>query len=126
MYSEPFVLAAARREPSILAYVLKDDAFEDLAQAVRAVIAGRKFLSPTIAGEVVLATQDSAGGALTPREIEVLSLIARGETGNEIAKRLGLSAKTVEAHRARIRDKLGAASTADLVRYAVRKGLVPP
>ena len=63
-------------------------------------------------------------GRLTPREREVFHLIAEGMTTKEIARRLGISAKTAENHRARVLDKLGVRNTAELVRYALRRGLL--
>jgi DNA-binding NarL/FixJ family response regulator len=123
MYSEPFVLAAARREASIRGYILKRDAFEDMASAIRAVSRGDHFLSPTLAGELGLQTEPQLKG-LSEREIEVLSLVASGASTAAIATRLGIAEKTVETHRKNIRAKLGMDSTADLVRFAVRTGLV--
>jgi two-component system nitrate/nitrite response regulator NarL len=123
MYSEPFVLAAAAREPSIRGYVLKADAFEDLAKAIQTTLRGGRFVSPVLAGELGLMADDPYKNALSQREIEVLSLVAGGASNAAIAKRLGITVKTVEAHRKHIRDKIGARNTAEMVRYALRAGL---
>jgi two-component system nitrate/nitrite response regulator NarL len=124
MHSEPFVLAAARREPSIRGYILKADAFEDLAKAIQTTLRGGRFVSPTLAGELGLMADDPQLNDLSQREIEVLSLVASGESNLVIAGRLSITVKTVEAHRKRIRHKIGAGNTVDMVRYAFRAGLV--
>jgi len=124
MYSEPFVLAAARREPSIRGYVLKADAFEDLAKAIQTTLRGGRFVSPMLAGELGLMADDPQLGELSRREIDVLSLVAGGDSNAAIAKRLGITVKTVEAHRKHIRTKIGAKNTIDMVRYAFRAGLI--
>jgi DNA-binding NarL/FixJ family response regulator len=124
MYSEPFVLAAARREPSIRGYVLKADAFEDLAKAIQTTLRGGRFVSPMLAGEFGLMADDPQLGELSRREIDVLSLVAGGDSNAAIAKRLGITVKTVEAHRKHIRAKIGAKNTIDMVRFAFRAGLI--
>lgn len=112
------------------AYLLKDCAFEELAQAVSVVLAGQIYLSPEITGPVVedyvrhLTTTDSSGFAvLTPREREVLQLLAEGESTREVADQLHVSIKTIETHRQQIMNKLKARSLADLTKYAIREGL---
>ncbi len=108
------------------AYLLKDCAFDELVRAVRAVVAGGVYLSPAIAGVVV---KDYAGrpagpaGALSPREREVLQLLAEGLATKEVAARLLVSPKTIETHRKQLMDKLGLRSVAELTKYAVREGL---
>jgi PAS domain S-box-containing protein len=113
-------------------YLLKDCAQEDLAQAVRIVQANLTFLSPGLAGAVVrdfvepAAAGDGPTGApeLTPREVEVLTLLAQGQATKEIAHTLGVSVKTVETHRQHIMEKLGETSVAALTRFAIQRGLI--
>lgn len=103
-------------------YVLKDDAFEQLAEAVARVAAGDRYVSQ--AASAALEAADAAGGGpLTPREREVVVQIAAGRTTREIAEALGISVKTVETHRQRIMEKLGCRKVTDIVLYAVRSGL---
>ncbi|MDI6632542.1 MAG: response regulator transcription factor [Thermoanaerobacteraceae bacterium] len=111
-------------------YLFKDCAFEELASAIRSVVAGDTYLSPKIAGVMVkeLATQSLtdtpvAFSVLTAREREVLQLLAEGKTTKKIASLLHLSTKTVETHRQQIMNKLNVQSVADLVKYAIREGL---
>lgn len=115
-------------------YLLKDSAFDELTQAIRAVAEGRTFLSQGVAGVVLEdyvrrvagGTDDvptQSGRALSAREREVLQLIAEGSSTKEIAARLHLSVKTVETHRRQIMDKLGIFNIAGLIKYAVREGL---
>jgi len=114
-------------------YVLKESPASDVVAAIRVVRQGGSFLNPTISAQVVngylgrSGTKESATrppDLLTPREREVLQLIAEGNTNRVIARQLGLSAKTVEAHRTRIMTKLGVHNTAGLTRYAIRRGLI--
>jgi DNA-binding NarL/FixJ family response regulator len=115
-----------------LGYVLKSARAEELRFAIGEAMEGRAYVTPALKeAEVRQARLDprghpGAGGleALTPRQREVLVMIARGRTGDEIAEALGLSAKSVEFHRSRIKHLLGLNSTAALVRYAVAEGLV--
>lgn len=111
-------------------YLLKDCAFEELVRAIRAVSAGQTYLSPGVAGTLVedylrrLAAPDRpARSALSPRQREVLQLIAEGRSTKQIAGRLRVSVKTVETHRRQIMDKLGAHSVAELTKQAIRMGL---
>jgi DNA-binding NarL/FixJ family response regulator len=132
-------------------YVLKDGAFEELISAIRSVVADRVYLSPRVAGVVVddyvrrlpargagasgnaattgQAESDgytpprSAFDALTPREREVLQLMAEGYATKEVAHRLHVSVKTVETHRRQIMEKLDLHSVAELTKYAIREGL---
>lgn len=116
-----------------LGYLLKDSAFEELNQAVRAVMANRPYLSAVITGTLVedFVRQTSAAERpavsplhmLTTREQEVLRLLADGKRVKEIAHLLNISAKTVESHRQNIMDKLEIHSTIELTRYALREGL---
>lgn len=98
--------------------VLKDMADSDLPAAVRSAANGKRYVSPALA-------RSSDGEPLTPREREVLRLIALGHTSVEIAEKLGLSPRTIETHRARIHRKLGLVSRAELVRYALQRGMLP-
>jgi two-component system response regulator NreC len=117
-------------EAGASAYLLKDSAFEELATAIRAVVANQIYLSPKIADIVVrrfvsksTSTERSAFTELTKREREVLQLLAEGVSTKEIAGRLNLSVKTVETHRANIMDKLDIHTISKLVKYAIREGL---
>ena len=103
-------------------YLLKDAVDEDLIAAVRAVSRGECYLSPGVADAVL--TGSDPIDLLTTREREVLQLIAEGKTNKEIATLLNLSVYTVDAHRGRIMEKLNLHSTGELVRFAIRKGLV--
>jgi len=123
-----FVLGALQAGAS--GYLLKDCAFEELARALQTVLKHQTYLSPEIAGTVVkdyleqMCTIESAiEAALTPREREVLQLIAEGRSTKETADRLNVSIKTVESHRRNIMEKLNIHSTAELTKYAIRKGL---
>jgi DNA-binding NarL/FixJ family response regulator len=108
-------------------YVLKAAAGEDLLDAVRAAARGEPFLTP--AAQQALIRDFLARGEqpeLTPREQEVVKLIAEAHTNREIAGILHLSEKTVESHRANVLQKLGMRDRVELVRYAIRHGLVEP
>jgi two-component system response regulator NreC len=112
-------------------YVLKRAASEDLVNAVRAAHKGQAFLYPSVAKMVVqdflqrAATQDKQNlDGLTEREREVLTLIAEGMTNQQIAGKLYISIKTVQTHRAHIMEKLNLHDRTELVRYAIRKGLI--
>jgi DNA-binding NarL/FixJ family response regulator len=128
--SEEYVLRALRA--GCAGYLLKRSAVSELEVAVRAVARGETYLSPAVSKQVVDDYVGRTGGAtdpleaLTPRQREVLQLVAEGHTSKEIAERLGLSFKTVEAHRAQIMERLGLQDLAGLVRFAVRVGLVIP
>jgi two-component system, NarL family, response regulator NreC len=102
--------------------VLKEMADSDLPTAVRDASRGRRYLSPLLATK--LSGAQPYADKLTPREREVLRLIALGHTSVEIAQTLGLSPRTIETHRARIHRKLGLDTRAELVRYALRNGLL--
>lgn len=113
-------------------YLLKENAAEDLINAIRSVQEGNSYLSPSISKTVIEAylrkrTTGKGGSAfevLTAREREILQLIAEGFTNKEIGKKLYISTKTVEAHRAHIMKKLDIHEVAKLVRFAIQKGLV--
>jgi DNA-binding NarL/FixJ family response regulator len=111
-------------------YVLKQKADQDLVDAVRAVARGDSFLTNSAMGSLVREWMaDASSGPrepLSPREQEVLKLIAEAHTNREISAILGLSEKTVESHRGSILRKLGMRDRVELVRYAIRRGLVEP
>jgi DNA-binding NarL/FixJ family response regulator len=111
-------------------YVLKAQADTDLVDAVRAVRRGEPFLTSAAQRSLVREwiADDAAGPAepLTPREQEVLKLIAEAHTNREIGEILHLSAKTVESHRGNLLRKLGMRDRVELVRYAIRRGLIEP
>jgi two-component system, NarL family, response regulator NreC len=120
-----------------LGYVVKRSADSDLLAAIRAVYRGRTFVDPTLAGSLVqelLGKQVSAGAVdggvrrslLSPREREVLRLLAQGYTNQQAARSIMVSVKTVETYRARIAQKLGLHSRAELTRYALESGLLSP
>ncbi len=106
-------------------YVLKDAAQEQLVEAVRLAADGRTYLNPELGAQIAAAPQ-AAGPPddLTPRELDVLRLLALGHTNAEIAQRLYLSPRTVESYRAHVQRKSGRTTRAELVRYAVEHGLV--
>ena len=108
-------------------YVLKESADTDLIAAVRAVAAGNSYLSPDVASVVLKDYRTQAKNpvdVLTAREQEILRLLAEGKTNKGIATLLDLSIYTVDRHRARIMTKLGLHSIGDLVRFAIRNGVV--
>jgi two-component system response regulator NreC len=114
-------------------YLLKECALEELIVAVRAVMAGKTYLSPSITDIVVenyvrCSSDDksTAFSILSQREREVLQLIAEGKTTKQVAKRLHISPKTVEGHRLRIIDKLNIDNIAQLTKYAIQEGLTSP
>lgn len=126
MYTEDqYVLEAFRG--GVRGYVIKTQAAADLVQAIREVQRNALYVSPGISRTLVdafLAKTELPADPLTPREREVLQLVAEGRTTKEIAVVLGLSVKTAETHRTRIMRKLEIHDTASLVRYAIRRGLV--
>ena len=107
-------------------FVAKDLADGELPQAIRAAARGEEFVSPRIAARLDALQRSLTDDALSPREVEVLRLIALGHTSVEIARKLHLSPRTVETHRANVHRKLGLATRAELVRYALRRGLLGP
>lgn len=124
---DPYVLQAL--SAGISGYVLKSQAAEDLVQAIREVARGSMYLSPGISRTVVdayRAKSELRPDPLSPREREVLQLVAEGKTTKEVAAILGVSVKTAESHRSRIMEKLDIHETAGLVRYAIRRGLIQP
>lgn len=125
--ADQYILEAL--QAGVRGYVLKSQATADLVQAVHEVMRGGRYLSPGISEAVVqayLAKTDLPADPLTPREREVLQLVAEGKTTKDIAGLLGLSVKTIESHRTRLMEKLDIRQTAGLVRYAIRRGLIQP
>ncbi len=111
-------------------YLLKECAFDELVNAIHTVMAGQIYLSPRVTHAVLAEylgkdqiAQTSVFSVLTAREREVLQLMAEGKTTKEIAYSLGLSIKTVEAHRQKIMEKSNIHSIAELTRYAIREGI---
>jgi two-component system, NarL family, response regulator NreC len=114
-------------------YLLKECAFEELAQAVRSVMANRTYLSPQVADNVLqdyISQSDgpkpSAYSALTSREREILKLLSEGKRSRQIANLLDISVKTADTHRLHIMRKLGLKNMVDLTKFAIREGLTTP
>ena len=126
--SEEYVRQALRSGAA--GYLLKDAAPLELELAIKALLAGETYLSPAVSKGVVTdyvqrLRQDSApGSGLTPRQTEVLQLIAEGHSSKEIARRLDLAVKTVETHRSQLMKHLDIHEVAGLVRHALRIGLI--
>ncbi len=126
--SEQFLFESLKAGAS--GYVLKSDADHDIVDAVRRTMRGQSFLYPsavsTLVKDFVDRGRDDQHDILTPRELQVLKLIAEAYTSKEIAKELVISVKTVERHRQNILDKLGMSDRVELTRYAIRRGLIQP
>jgi DNA-binding NarL/FixJ family response regulator len=127
-YDDEEYVIEALGEARAAGYLVKTDAASELVGAVRAVHAGRRYLSPSIA-PIVLARLKHPGAApaserLTRREREVLRLIGEGATTKEIAQRLGISPKTAQVHRENLKQKLDLRSTAAIVRYAIKHKMI--
>jgi DNA-binding NarL/FixJ family response regulator len=125
---EEYVLEALS-QAGVAGYIVKTDAASELLEAVRAVHAGKRYVSPSIAPIVLArlgrgADPQAGGAALSPREREVLKLIADGSTTKEIAARLQISPKTAQAHRENLKQKLNVRSTAEMVRWAIKHKVV--
>lgn len=127
---EAYVLEALRA--GALGYVLKSSDWSEMVNGVRAVHSGRRYLGPPISDRAIASYAGQARGRshdptepLTGRELEILKLAGAGLSSVEIANRLSISRRTVESHRANLMRKLDLGSSAALIRYAIRKGLVP-
>jgi len=128
--NEAYVLEALKNGAS--GYVLKEESHAAMVEAVRAVAAGRRYLSPPLS-EKIIETFLSGGEAvaedsyerLTDRERGVLHLAAEGRTNSEIADRLCVSPRTVETHRAHLMQKLGLKNQTELIRFALKRGILP-
>jgi RNA polymerase sigma factor (sigma-70 family) len=107
------------------AYVLKNSAAEELTQAVEAALEGRRFVSSQIDQDPQKREISDPYDSLTPRERETLQLVGEGLTASEIADRLYISSRTVEKHRSNLMKKLDLHNHAEVVRYALERGLVP-
>lgn len=126
------IVLTAQRDPSFAAealrlgaagYLPKEAAEGSLLEAIRVAMAGGTYLEPQL-GARLAAVGDDPGPPLTPREVDVLRLVARGHTNREIAERLFLSVRTVEGHRGRLQRKLGLTRRSELVDYAIEQRLV--
>lgn len=133
MYTDESYVARAL-DVGAKGYLLKDNADDDVERAVRSVMIGRPFFSPSIANALLndhvrmlreRRVKDSYE-LLTEREREVLQLLAEGKSNKEVAAVLQLSPYTVETHRTNLTQKLGLHNTAEIVLYAVRKGIIAP
>jgi DNA-binding NarL/FixJ family response regulator len=135
----PFVFLTMHRDVSFArraleagaaAFVLKHSASVELISAIRAALEGRTHVSPQLAGEVLEAMKHGPGqpgdptGSLTPRQREVLQLLAMGRSAKEIASALSISTRTVEFHKYQMMETLGLHTTAELVHFAIKQGLV--
>lgn len=122
----------ARRalEAGASGFVLKHSASEELVTALRAALRGQTYLTPQLAGEVLAAMRQSPDrgldplDALTPRQREVLQLLAEGRSAKEIAAALGVSTRTAEFHKYQMMETLGLHTNAELVHFAIKNGLV--
>jgi DNA-binding NarL/FixJ family response regulator len=124
---ESYVLRALRA--GINGYVVKTQAAPDLVEAIRSILHGGLYLSPVISESVVKAAliqNERELDPLTPREREVLQLIAEGKSNKQISRELEMSVKTVDSHRRNLMVKLDIHETAGLVRYAIRTGVISP
>jgi DNA-binding NarL/FixJ family response regulator len=128
--SEQFLFESLRAGAS--GYVLKSNADHDIVDAVRRTMRGQSFLYDSAVATLVRdfvergRPPDEDFDVLTPRELQVLKLIAEAHTSKEIAQELVISVKTVERHRQNILDKLGMSDRVELTRYAIRRGLIQP
>jgi DNA-binding NarL/FixJ family response regulator len=126
--SEQFLFESLKAGAS--GYVLKSNADQDIVEACRRTMRGQSFLYPSAIATLVKdyverrRPDDAQFDILTPRELQVLKLIAEAHTSKEIAKELFISIKTVERHRQNILDKLGMSDRVELTRYAIRRGLI--
>lgn len=127
---EPYVIEALRAGAA--AYILKGSESAEIARALAEVTAGRRYLSAELSEWAInalttkSADQNDPLATLSPREREVLQLAAEGMGNPEIAEKLFISPRTAETHRANLMRKLGLQTTTDLVRFAIRKGLIQP
>jgi DNA-binding NarL/FixJ family response regulator len=128
--SEQFLFESLKAGAS--GYVLKSNADQDIVEAVRRTMRGQSFLYPSAISTLVKdfvergRPEEEQFDILTPRELQVLKLIAEAYTSKEIAQELVISVKTVERHRQNILDKLGMSDRVELTRYAIRRGLIQP
>ena len=125
-------LATEAIEAGAEGYLLKQSAAEELTVAIREVLKGRAYITPVLAKDVLEALMkggsdaESPAAKLTPRERQVLQLVAEGMSAKEIAGVLNVSTRTAEFHKYNVQDKLGLKTTAELTQYAIRHGIVAP
>lgn len=128
--SEEYVLQALRAGAA--GYLLKNITPAELETAIRAVARGERYLTTAVSRHVIDAYLERVGpeasslDRLTPRQREVLQLVAEGATTKEVGRKLGVSVKTAEMHRSQLMDALGIHDVAGLVRYAIRMGVIAP
>lgn len=121
--SEEYALHALRS--GAVGYLPKSAASAELEVAIERVLRGEKYVSPSVAPEASLEfSKDETLAELTPRQMEVLTLVAHGSSTREVARALNIAVKTVETHRAQLMERLNIHDVAGLVRYAIKKGLV--
>lgn len=120
-------------EVGVHGYLLKSNAMEELVRAIRAALKGKTYLSADVATAMVSehrrllsARRESPPAELSDRERDLLRLVALGKRNKEVAAELGLTVKSIETYRSHLMKKLGCGSPAELVRYAIRKGIVEP
>jgi two-component system response regulator NreC len=127
------VVLTMQREPAFarkalgagaLGYVLKDAADDELVQAVRGAAVGESYLNPRLGARIASEPAPGRPDDLSQREVDVLRLIALGHTNTEIAEQLFLSVRTVETHRSHIQQKLRLSTRAELVGYAIERGVI--
>jgi len=124
MHEDPSAVREAM-EAGVSGYVVKDNSFEELVQAVRIVVAGGSFVSSSAQKKLrKLQSQGKTAASLSQREREVIKLIAQGHSSKEMARIMDISPRTVDTYRRRLMDKLDLHTLADVVRYAVRTGMV--
>ncbi|MGN6373135.1 MAG: response regulator [Solirubrobacteraceae bacterium] len=123
MQTEP-AFAREALAAGALGYVLKDAAEHELVDAVRNAAAGESYLNPRLGARIASEPPPGPPDDLSQREVEVLTLIARGHTNTEIAEQLYLSVRTVETHRSHIQQKLRLTTRSELVGYAIERGLI--
>ena len=121
--------AASAFEAGASGYVLKHSAPAELVMAIKEALEGRTYVTPRIAGELMHAYREGTAhpnglAEITPRQREVLQLLAEGRSAKEIASTLGISTRTVEFHKYRMMEDLGIKTAAELIRYAVKQGIV--
>jgi DNA-binding NarL/FixJ family response regulator len=128
--SEPYVIKALRN--GVAGYVMKDTSGADLIHALHEVLAGRRYLSPPLSEHAIDAYQEKTRtvaweryDTLTARERETLQLVAEGLTNHAIARRLGIGERTAETHRSNLMRKLQMHTPAELVKYAIERGILP-
>ena len=127
LHAEPQLASEAMRSGAS-GYVLKQAAGDELIEAVRAVADGLTYLTPLITRDVLLAMaqpDDTQRIVLTARQLDVLRLVAAGKRMKEIASELQISVRTVETHKQGLQHTLGADTTADLIKFAIKHGLIP-